>query len=251
MHRVFLYLLLPAWLCFSVAYAQFNSFPPGVFTNKAAHDPAPAAAGVTLNAVGAETHFAAATTAAYTNNGPGFTVASGDTTLVATFIFDSSTGSGLTATWDVAGANQAMADAATDATGQVHIFCLQSPTPGVNKTITFGWTGSQPTFIQAATFKGSSTGCQNGTSAIGTTTVTVTSAANHIVLGLIASGGSFGTLTSAPNTCPTSAPTCIMYSDSASGIITNAASEIAAGSASVAIGSSTALSILVGLDIAP
>jgi hypothetical protein len=42
-----------------------------------------------------------------------------------------------------------------------------------------------------------------------------------------------------------------MYSDSASGIITNAASEIAAGSASVAIGSSTALSILVGLDIAP
>jgi hypothetical protein len=42
-----------------------------------------------------------------------------------------------------------------------------------------------------------------------------------------------------------------MYSDSASGVTINAASEISAGSASVAIGSSTALSTLVGLDIAP
>jgi hypothetical protein len=40
MHRVFLYLLLSAWLCFSVAYAQYNNFPPGVFGGRAGF-PAP------------------------------------------------------------------------------------------------------------------------------------------------------------------------------------------------------------------
>jgi hypothetical protein len=46
MHRVFLYLLLPAWLCLSVAYAQYNSFPPGVFSNTAARGGGSAALGL-------------------------------------------------------------------------------------------------------------------------------------------------------------------------------------------------------------
>ena len=35
-----LFVLLPIWLLLGVAQAQFNSFPPGVFNNKAALDPA-------------------------------------------------------------------------------------------------------------------------------------------------------------------------------------------------------------------
>jgi hypothetical protein len=250
MHRVFLYLLLPAWLCFSVAYAQFNSFPPGVFTNKAAHDPAPAAAGVTLSVAGTEVHTAANTTVAYT----GITVASGDTTLMATFLFDNSTaGTGLTAVWDGVGANQSVTNIIADSSGVINIFCLQNPTAGA-KTLTFSWTGSKPSFVAAASFKGSSTGCQNAaatTVGFPLATLSITSGTGHIVSAQGSSGGAMGTLTSAPDTCPTSAPTCILYLDTANGVALNAYSEIAAGSGTVVIGSGLPVTYMTGVDIAP
>ncbi len=198
---------------------------------------------VALSAVGTKTYTGSAgITVGYT----GVTVNSGDTTLVGWITFDLSSGVGsssaVTAVWDVAGANQSMTLGinGTDVGSlgaATWIFCLQSPASG-NKTLTFSWTGSAPTFTDAVSFTGSSTGCQNGAKSETATTVSVTSASGHVVVGASESGTALGTLTSAPNTCPTSAPTCIVYSDSSSGSQINAAAQIAAGSATVAIGSS-------------
>ncbi len=230
-------------------------FPPGTFQSRAAIDAAPAGGGVSLSATGTKTYTGSAgTTVAYT----GITVAGGDTTLAGTITFDISAGatapSAITAVWDVSGANQSMAlkiDSTVSGLGSAtSIFCLQNPTAG-NKTLTFSWTTAAPSFSNALSFTGSSTGCQNGNKAQSASTVAVTSGANHIVIGLGSSGSALGTLTSAGNTCPTGSPTCVVYSDSVSGANVNAYSEIAAGAATVNIGSNTAIANLAGVDVAP
>lgn len=216
--------------------------------------------GVALSATGVKTYTGTAgTTVAYAMGGSG--VISGDTTLLGSITFDISGGtttpSVVTAVWDLAGTNQPMTLKAdgTPAGGQgnaTFIFCRQAPTVG-NNTLTFAWVGSVRSFTNALSFTNSSTtGCQNGLKAETTTTVTITSGSGHIVAGMGGSSVAFGTLTSAGNTCPTGAPTCVVYSDSSSGSFINAYSEIAAGAATVAIGSSTAACCNIsGVDVAP
>lgn len=245
--------LLTLILC---AQSPQSRFPPGTFNSRAALDAAPAGGSVSLSATGTKTYTGTAgLTVAYT----GITVGGSDTTLMGSVTYDldsSATPVAPTAIWDVAGANQAMTlkidSTAGSLTGPATvIFCLQSPVSG-NKTLTFAWTvTSTRSFTNALSFTGSATGCQNGAKGGATSTITVTSGTGHIVVGLGDSGGGLGTLTSAGNTCPTGAPTCVVYSDSSSGTNINAFSQIAAGAATVATGSNTTITNLAGVDVAP
>lgn len=212
------------------AQAQFNSFPPGVFTGRAALAPAPGGGGGTVT-------FDASGTITHSGNGTSFdlttlTVGSGSNrALVAMVTFGTDTPSPVL-TWDSGGTNQSMTQIDTNTfgagSGTVFLFGLIAPTSG-NKTLHFAWTGTDSVAVQAVAFTGvnqtggatsfNANGKSTGTGAPAAT-MTITSATGDIVVGAYATkAGSFtsidGTSLGIDNT-PANDLAAAYYSGSAS-----------------------------------
>ncbi len=144
-------------LALAMAQAQFNSFPPGVFDNRAALSPAGGGGGggaVTISGT------CTADGSALSPHSLTHTIAAGLTGSVLVFAVmtaSNTTISSVTATWDPSTTNQSMTPLVntTSGTAGVFLFGLRNPTPGTNLTLTstFAGAGGQ-TIIAACTFQG-------------------------------------------------------------------------------------------------
>lgn len=154
------------------------------------------------------------TTSAGTSiNYTGLTVGAGlsNGALVFGICFDDNRVTGISATWDNGGTNQAMTSVVTKATasglnGLVALFALVNPTAG-NKTLHVAWTQSSQSSCAAASFTGvdqtgGTTSFAHQNSATGNTntpTVAVTSATNNMVFAVHSSAAA-GTFSAVNNT---------------------------------------------------
>lgn len=167
---------------------------------------------VAIDAVGTETYTGTAgTTVSYT----GLTTTSATTSwggaIVCTVDIQSSTPSGVTAFWDSTGANQSMTLIGSQKTGSFSyllIFGLVGPTTFGNKTINVSWTGSSISSVCASSWKGvlqtgGTASFASYNTAVATSaapSVTITSAANNMVIGLIGVSATSGTLSALSGT---------------------------------------------------
>lgn len=195
-----------------------------------------------LGSVGAKTYQNSVTTKDYT-----FTVASGSNRAIVLTLNFGGAVTGISATWDQGGTNQAMTSLAVS-TGGGHcsaIFGLRAPTVVTNGTLRVSWTTTSEVFIDAIAFSGvdqTSDAAAFPHTATGNNvaTLTVTSATGNMVVGCEASGTSQGTTTGT-----------LIYDDHASGAIINAMAQYDNGAASVSIGNSTiGNSNLAAVDVA-
>jgi hypothetical protein len=170
----------------------------------------------------------------------GITVGSGANRalLFAINLGPTTTVTGITATWDSAGANQSMTQVATVNTGSggtyLYIFGLLAPVSG-NKTLSVSWTGSAFYDAAAISFTGvnqASTAAAfvNSNSATALTTspvgVTITSATGNISIATILGSHSTGAGLSAPS------GTAVYTDNTNQGTITSAAMQYKAGATS-------------------
>src|SRR5205823_5976953 len=100
----------------------------------------------------ASTRSASGTTATHANLTVGAGLSNGALIFLAV---TTSSSTGLTLTWDVAGANQAMTSIGSLATANsvTYIFGLRNPVAG-NKTLTANWTGTGQTTLYGISFSG-------------------------------------------------------------------------------------------------
>lgn len=154
----------------------------------------------------------------------------------------------LAATWDVAGANQAMTtlvfqqDSTGNAAPSSAILGLKNPTPGTNKTITITWTTASRVFACSMAFNGVDQTTPFPHTAGGTlsATVNLTTTSGNYALACEAAGASQGTQTGT-----------LIYDDHAAGSFINAMAnyDIASGTSLTIGNSSIANSCIVAVDI--
>lgn len=152
---------------------------------------------ITLNTLGTAANIASATSGNYT----GITVAAGsNSALILTVSFDQ-TISGLTATWDSGGTNQAMTIVNSQKENTwsrwIYILALLAPTTG-NKTLALSWTTSANARLNCVAFDGvlqtsiaaAFTNAANGNNNTSNPTMAVTtSSGDATIVGLMNSSG--------------------------------------------------------------
>jgi hypothetical protein len=198
-------------------------------------------------AVGSTTgrYFTANTTFAFTN----VTVSAGtNIALTLQVLFDggSSATTVSTATWDAAGANQALSVVNPGLSipgSNIETWALINPTPGTNKTITITTSSSLPIFTEACVWTGvnqtgGATSFPHTANAIsGNQTVTISSSTGNLVL----AGGN-------PGAGAIISGTKIFF-DNTTGSVINAYANYDNGAASVVIGSNSVSTIISATDI--
>lgn len=210
---------------------------------------------VTIDVCGTQQRSGAAAASPFDFTGLTITGGLSNSALVATVIFDTLTLSGISATWDQGGTNQAMTLIGTASTpgsaGVTQLYGLVAPTSG-NKTLRIAYTGVAQMFVDACSYSGvnqagGTTSFPNFNSATAINdaapTVTIMSAVGHAVLAGITCNAH--SLTSVNNTS--------IYTDNGGAVICAGANR-AAGAASVVM--SGVINIIdnwavVGTDIAP
>lgn len=176
-------------------------------------------------------------------NSPNLVVAADANRVLLAFLsFDNVVPTGVTVFWDPAGTNQAMTQVCAINNGSnaaAQVWGLVAPTAGTLPAVA-SWTGGANVFIELAYFKNvnQSTPFPNTNTGTASSTINVTSAANRIVAGCIASISN-----------PVGMTDTQLYYDSSAGTLIFAGSNYGTGSASKSIGTTSASSLLAYTDL--
>lgn len=259
MHRLVLawLLLLGGILCLSQQpRAQYQSFPPGVFGNKAALDPSGGgSSNVTVDQIGTEKYQLNAGTSGTPVTYTGLTITAALTNPGLVCLMNRADGSnnviaGIAATWNSVSMAVRISQQGAANTSGVFIFGLRNPASG-NHTLSISGTNlSTDNFVNCISFSNvnqssDAAAFPNPTGSASASSLSITSSSGHIAVGVFTTGASLGTILTGSSPC--NVP---VYSDSSSGTIINAGADcVQSSGASTSVGTSTTQSPIAGMDV--